>query len=83
MALAGKAGAAVFTAIYGIIFFYVTFQAFWLIRQRHRKTSFKMAFNVLTMLWSVPSGKPSSANCALEINRLQELAADSRLGQLI
>jgi len=51
MAVAGKAGAIVFTVIYGIILFYVAFQAFWLIQQGHRKTSFKMGFNVLTMLW--------------------------------
>lgn len=53
MARAGKAAAVGFTAVYGVILFYVAFQAFWLIKQRHRKTSFKMGFNVLTMLWCV------------------------------
>lgn len=53
MAKAVNGAAMGFTVVYGLIFAYVTFQVFVLVAQRHRKTSFKMGFNVFTMLWCV------------------------------
>ena len=53
MATAGNSGAIGFTAVYASIFVYVTWQVCVLVAQRHRKTSFKMGFNLLTMVWCV------------------------------
>jgi len=83
MARAGKAAAIAFTVVYGIILFYVAFQAFWLIKQRHRKTSFKMGFNVLTMLWCVDAVVSCKELRSRSRSLLQESIAYFGLGQLL
>jgi len=39
--------------MYGLLLLYVTVQVFILIRERHKKASFKFGFNLLCFLWNL------------------------------